>query len=147
MTLRWSKTLQDGSRIIPVPVPHLPQRSALDPVAAMREMLRRIPTRAPDDPLLLLPDRTLVTTHLLASALRTILTGLGLTAGQYSLHSLRRGGATESFRAGADLADIKRHGAWRSDSVWDYITSRQVSESDVALRLRAAAASSPRDKQ
>ena len=38
----------------------------------------------------------------------------------YSLHSLRRGGATASAHASVDCIHIKLHGMWRSDSFWDY---------------------------
>ena len=52
--------------------------------------------------------------------------GAILAAGQspkvFSLHSLRRGGASYSYyNCGAKLADIKRHRGWTSDAVQTYL--------------------------
>ena len=138
ITLRWSKTMQDGTSTSLVPIPRLPGHP-LDPVAAMQTMLKLTPTHSPRDPLLLLPGKKVVTITTLATALRAILSELGLPADQYSLHSLRRGGATESFKAGVDITHIKRHGTWRSDAVYDYITTCAVSDSAIPARLGAAA--------
>ena len=38
----------------------------------------------------------------------------------YSLHSLRRGGATAAALAGIPMRLIKRHGRWRSDVAYLY---------------------------
>ena len=134
ITLRWSKTMQDGTRSHEIPIPSIPNHP-LDPVAAIKDMYRQIPTRTSDDPFLMLPDRSPVTTRLLATALHSILRESGFPANNYSLHSLRRGGATAAFRAGAEVHDIQRHGIWRSSCVWAYIAACGASDSPIATRL------------
>lgn len=43
------------------------------------------------------------------------------TAARFTWHSLRHGGATWRFMAGATTADVMRHGRWRSErSSWHY---------------------------
>ena len=137
ITLRWSKTMQDGTRSHEIPIPSIPNHP-LDPVAAIKDMYRQIPTRTSDDPFLMLPDRSPVTTRLLATALHSILRESGFPANNYSLHSLRRGGATAAFRAGAEVHDIQRHGTWRSSCVWEYIAACGVSDSPIAMQLGEA---------
>ncbi len=39
----------------------------------------------------------------------------------FTAHSMCRGGATAAAAGGASLADIKRHGRWRSDAVEVYV--------------------------
>lgn len=46
---------------------------------------------------------------------------LGLNLGQFSAHSLRRGGATAAANGGVSLEAIKAHGRWKSDAVNAYI--------------------------
>ena len=47
---------------------------------------------------------------------RDALVGAGLDGKAFSLHSGRRGGATEAVKNGCDLLTLKRQGRWRSDS-------------------------------
>ena len=47
---------------------------------------------------------------------RNALTDIGEDSEDFSLHSGRRGGATEAVRNGCDLLTLKRQGRWRSDS-------------------------------
>ena len=47
---------------------------------------------------------------------RSALADVGVKKEDYSLHSGRRGGATEAVRNGCDLLTLKRQGRWRSDS-------------------------------
>ena len=49
-------------------------------------------------------------------------TAAGLDPKSYSLHSLRRGGATLAFQCGVSSLLIQRHGDWTSDAYLDYIT-------------------------
>ncbi len=46
---------------------------------------------------------------------------IGIDETKYSIHSLRRGGATHSYEKVANLLDIQRHGAWSSLAFHDYI--------------------------
>ena len=48
---------------------------------------------------------------------RSVLSSLGLpSVHEFSLHSGRRGGATEAIKRGCDFLTLKRQGRWRSDS-------------------------------
>ena len=129
--------MQDRTKSHDIQIPSIPNHP-LDPVAAIKDMYRQIPTRTLDDPFVMLPDRSPVTTRLLATALHSILRESGFPANNYSLHSLRRGRATAAFRAGAEVHDIQHHGTWRSSCVWDYITAHGESESPITIQLGEA---------
>ena len=135
--LKWSKTLQSPGDATIVPIPSIPGHP-LDPVAAFQAMVAGSPTTHGQSPLLVHPRGRVITTRHLQSSLRSILTSLGVPAHLYSLHSLRRGGATTSALAGADYLHIKRHGTWRSDSFWDYIAAHAHAVSPVATALASA---------
>jgi hypothetical protein len=115
----------------------------MDPVQAYKHLLAVSPTVHPSQPLLSLPAKhgniAMVTSRSLAIALKRLIVALELQPKLYSLHSLRRGGATSSYNAGVAYTDIKRHGQWKSDSFWDYIAAPCVSKSTVAAALAAAA--------
>ena len=122
--LRWSKTLQVAQQPVYIPLPSIPS-SHLCPVAAFRAMVARVPTLSSNSPLLLLPSSPgqtqVVTIPMLAQAFNSIIKALGLPPHTYSLHSLRRGGATLAFEAGVPVDCIKGHGTWSSQSVYTYI--------------------------
>ena len=77
---------------------------------------------------------------MLAKAFNIMIQGLGLDQGLYSLHSLKRGGATSTNRAGADLLEVNHHGLWAIDAFWAYIMSPCTSTSPMASALVAVAA-------
>ena len=83
----------------------------------------------------------MVTVPLLSRALAGLLHHLGHDAGLFSMHSLRRGGATAAYRQGLDQIDIKRQGLWNSDTFWQYITSSCPATSQLAEGLAHATAS------
>jgi integrase len=64
---------------------------------------------------------TCIAANTMTTQLRILLTGLGLSAGNFSLHSLRAGGATAAAAAHAPRELIKLHGRWKSDCVDRYI--------------------------
>lgn len=132
LLLKWTKTHQCQDRPIVIPIPEI-KGHPLCPVRAYRNMLDAIPTRQANSPLLLGPGKTpssgprTLTARDLGRAFRAIIDALGYPAQQFSLHSLRRGGATCAHRAGVDHLQIKQHGTWRSDAYLCYITpSRDV---------------------
>lgn len=137
LVLKWSKTLQKSSQYVNIPIPGIPGHP-LCPVRAYQQMTRAVPASA-NHPLLLVSDAGGVTSPLtlrgLARAFQVLITSLGYQRAAYSLHSLRRGGATASYLAGVDFINIKRHGTWRSDAFWEYISSNSVENSKVAGAL------------
>jgi hypothetical protein len=78
-----------------------------------------------------------VTSTYLTQALRVILSSLDYDAKNFSLHSLRRGGASCAYDASVNYAQIKAHGTWESDSFWKYITKDTL---DTAVPSALAAA-------
>ena len=137
---KWSKTLQDHSKVQLISMPAIPNHP-LCPVRAYQDMCISVPTSSANQPLLLLPTREGRPAPLSASRLQAFLKTLLLASGfdvhKYSLHSLRRGGATDSFRAGASYLHIQRHGGWKSDAFWEYITTSDPSSRNaVAVRLQ-----------
>ena len=143
VVVKWSKAQQTVDNIPLVPLPRVP-RAQTDPVAAYHQLTALHPTGHPDQPLLTLPGKrgyVVVTTAQLAWALRQLIMALQLDPKDYSLHSLRRGGATTAYRAGVDELSVKKHGHWRSDAFWSYITTPLVVSSPVPRALAAAASS------
>ena len=106
-------------------------------MAAFKAMLLVSPTMSPDDPLLLLPgvSRNIVTVGKLKTVFRALIKLMGHQPSAYSLHSLRRTGATLAYEAGVDYLSIIRHGTWRSGAFWEYITTRSTKNSKVASSL------------
>lgn len=145
VVMKWSKTLQRrADRPHLVPLPSLPGHP-LCPLTAYRDMIAAVPAvcQPARAPLLLLPGgghspRFLLLPQL-RSAFNIILTALGCDVSAYSLHSLRRGGATAAFRAGVACIHVQRHGAWKSNAFWNYIVSDAVHKSPVAAGLAQAA--------
>ena len=141
---KWSKCRQQADSASLLPIPSIP-RLALDPVRAYQDMLAAVPTCSPNDPLLMLPgpdqpgsSRTIVTIGHLRICLRQLLQVVGADPALYSLHSLRRGGASTSYHHGAGALDVQRHGGWRSNAFMDYITDSRPDSSRVAKVLTSA---------
>jgi hypothetical protein len=140
LTVKWSKTNQTMDKQHLLPLPSVKGHPA-DPLAAYQQLIASVPTQSAKQPLLSYNSSSrvaLVTTYMLATSLKEFLGILGYDTGLYSLHSLRRGGATVSYSQGVDQLDIKRHGNWSSDCFWDYITSSFVAQSPVASALATA---------
>lgn len=139
--LKWSKTIQRGEKVHLIPLPAIPG-SPLCPHAAYVSMLRAFPTMSQHDPLLQIrrPGSRRIsplTSEALSRAFKSLMECLGHNPHDYSLHSLRAGGATAAYHAGVDTERIKRHGTWRSDCFWSYVASDPVEQSHVAAALAA----------
>ena len=132
---KWSKTIQSFEQLPLIPIPAVPQ-SPLDPVKAYQDMIKAMPSHSVNDPLLMKSSGKPVTLSVLREAFQTMLELRGFDKAQYSLHSLRRTGATMCWHAGVHATDIKRHGTWNSSAFMDYIMSANVSKSPVALALK-----------
>ena len=136
VVLKWTKKQQTGASNQAIPLPAIP-KDPLCPVAAFKAMLLVSPTMSPNDSLLLLPgvSRNIVTVGKLKTVFRALIKLMGHQPSAYSLHSLRRTGATLAYEAGVDYLGIKRHGTWRSGAFWEYITTRSTKNSKVASGL------------
>lgn len=122
VALKWSKSHQ-GPTASSVAAPVIPG-SPTCPVTAYRHMIAHIPTRHQKQPLLVFADYTPMPMSYVNKTWDLTLEGLGIRGRQYTLHSLRRGAATQVFNEGvASIDQIKRHGHWSSDAVHAYLPS------------------------
>ena len=141
LRLKWTKTHQVAHRPVLIPLPSIPG-SFLCPTAAFRQMCTAIPARSSNAPLLFyytpqhLP--TMVTTRMLANQFQQFIQHLNLPPHTFTLHSLRKGGATLCHTKGLSVDQIKAHGTWSSDSVWTYI---QPNTSAIAMAMSEAVTS------
>ena len=55
-----------------------------------------------------------------------------------TFHDFRRGGTSWAFQNGVPLEQIMKHGTWRSDAVWSYLSSAPTLHSPVSLAFRTA---------
>ncbi len=135
--LKWSKTLQTAlqPRIIPIVQVN---NEPLDVVLTFNSITRQIPA-AEHAPLFLLPGGKTITVRQIRSTFKALLRATGYSTHHYSLHSLRRGGATECYQAGAHYIDLKRQGAWSSSAFWSYVARPLPQKSSVCQALRKAA--------
>ena len=94
----WTKTIQVVDRYPVLPIPAIPSHPA-DLVATYKQLLRVSPTSSPNQPLLTIFMRhrqQVVTVKMISNALSLVLDASSLDSSLYSLHSLRRCGATSA---------------------------------------------------
>ncbi len=136
LMLKWSKTMQVSNQPVCIPIPRM-HDTLLDPVATFQKLCHIIPCSS-DAPLFTLPDGKSLTIRALRNYFKVLIRGLGLSSDSYSVHSLRRGGATATFRAGAAQVDIQRQGCWAGRTVMDYISSAVPADSSITAAFKAA---------
>ena len=139
--LKWTKTHQVAHKPVYVHLPRI-QGSPLCPRQAYVRMCAAIPTQSSTAPLLLCTTKgkphTVVTTRMLATQFNRLITRLHLPTACYTLHSLRKGGATLCHNMGVPLDKIKTHGTWTSDAVLSYITADTATiSSTMATAIRS----------
>ena len=137
LRVRWSKTRQAPDERRWLLVPELPG-SHLDPVTLLKEYLQVEPTVDPRQPLFSLPRARPLTSERLAREFDQLVRAARLPEAGYTLHSFRRGGASLAKRFGASLEDIKRHGTWRSNAVWEYLHQQPVHDTVTDAFIKAA---------
>ena len=137
--LKWSKTNQFGQNTQLVPLPTA-QDPKLCPVLAYRQVCSLVPTTHRNQPLLSLPTPPgepilPVRQDWLANNLKMVLTLMGEDHRFYSFHSFRRSGATTAWQAGVHFSHIKRHGGWKSEAFWTYVTKVTTGHTAVSAAL------------
>ena len=136
--VKWTKTLQKYKEATSVHLPPIPGRACC-PVTAFRSMVLTSPTRASHQPLFVFPDGAPMTLGYVNKQWARSLKAVGLNPKDFSLHSLRRGGASAVWGTGlATPTDIMRHGTWASDS-WRAYAHRPPPASTVVHGLAALA--------
>jgi integrase len=120
--IKWSKTIQDHSRYLLIPLVQIPQHP-LCPLNAVNNMIQVSPA-SPNSPAFSYKKGTqlfTLTHSSLVDSFRILLSSLGLDPLQYSGHSFRRAGASYAFSAGVRSEQIQHHGDWRSTAYLQYI--------------------------
>ena len=124
VNLRWTKTLQDRQKSIKLPLLPLMNKN-ISPIWWINYMLQMIPGK-PTDPLFMVPDRynkknQPLTYRVLTAQLKLWVSQVLGHAKGYSLHCLRRGGATWCFNIDITTEAIRLMGTWASDSYKRYL--------------------------
>ena len=120
--VRWSKTNQFKQRVLKVPV--LPVRNkAICPVLWAQYMFSIIPAQPQDAAFTIYSGnhKVALSSNQLCTRLRKWLEIIKYPSEEYSLHSLRRGGATFTHQCNIKADMIKLLGDWASDAYQRYI--------------------------
>ena len=132
LLIKWSTTLQNRKDIVTISIPCLGD-SSLCPIAALNRMIRLYPV-SDNEPLFVIPrPQSLhpLTDSVARKHLKDISHHLGL-ASTLTFRDFRRAGASWSFQNGVSLEHIIKHGTWRSDAIWAYLSSSPTLESPVS---------------
>lgn len=120
--IKWSKT-QQGMTATTVAAPAMPGQ-IICPRQAYLRMITHAPTQHRQQPMLSFPDGTPLPVSYIDRVWNSAIAGMGIPPRTYTLHSLRRGGATEAYGGGsASIQEIQQHGQWKSRAVYEYLPS------------------------
>ena len=133
VAIKWSKSMQNSTQPQLVPIPNI-EPANVDPVRTFKQMMAAVPVR-PEKPMFMLDDQNVLTANKLRGVFEYLCNKINIDPDLHSLHSLRRGGATEAYVNGADPKEIQRHGGWASQVFWDYITPPVSHSSSVCVAL------------
>ena len=120
-TVRWSKTLQFKQKVLRLPV--LPvQNKKICPVLWAHYMINTIPAAKTDAAFTIYHKghKSALSANQLIARLRKWLRMIKEQDTKYSLHSLRRGGATFAFQSNMEKDMIKLLGDWASETYRRY---------------------------
>ena len=122
LSMNSSKTIADPRLRVAVPVPVIGNQYC--PVQPWRAYVARVPL-PPDYPAFMLDAFRPLTPAVMNSYLRSTLSRLSFPmANQVTVHSLRRSGAKECARHGAQQDQVMRHGTWTSTAIYAYVPKR-----------------------
>jgi len=124
LTVRWSKTIQLGQRVVYIPLVALTS-NPLCPVSAILNAFFLTPAALPTSQAFCTQSRSshvsTFTYKSFMSLLKLFLSQVGLNTSDYGTHSFRRGGASFALEAGIPLDTIALLGDWKSDSLFLYL--------------------------
>ena len=123
-TIKWSKTQQAAAQRFEIPM-LLHQTGSFCPVQAFLNMVSVYPTLSKQQPLFPnptacpLPGPTFPSLDMPTARawLARALSAAGFHSKSFSFHSLRRGGCSAAYGAGASTSDLMFHGGWKSAAV------------------------------
>ena len=121
--VRRSKTIQFSERMLEIPVARCPDESPCAVYWAERHF-REVPA-GPDAMAFRVTTHGGISTDMQYSVYQGMLKYFceraGLNPGDYSSHSLRRGGCTFLSLCGATLEELRVRGDWASDTIFTYL--------------------------
>ena len=120
--IMWAKNLQFKQKVLRLPV--LPvENKAICPVMWVHYMIQQVPALPQDAALTIWVDgqKVALSANQLIARLRKWLKLIKENDQEYSLHSLRRGGAMFAYQCNIEGEMIKRLGNWASDAYKRYI--------------------------
>ena len=123
LLIKWSKTLQNRKDIATIPIPSLGD-SHLCTIVALNRMTWLYPV-SDNEPLFVIPrpqGLLPLTDSVARKHLKDISHHLGLSK-TLTFHDFRRAGASWAFQNDVPLEHIMKHGTWRSDAIWSYLSS------------------------
>ena len=138
LLLKWSKTIQNRKDFATVSLPDL-AGSNLCPILALKVMFHRFQGND-NSPVFVIPrTKGLVplTDSVARKHLKDISRALCLEK-VLTFHDFQRGGAAWAFSHGVPLEHIMKHGTWKSDAIWTYLSSSVTTSSPVALAFQHA---------
>ena len=116
--VRSSKTTRFGGKEVYIPVSWAAD-SSICAVRGLKQLFKIYPGDGNEN-LFSLPSRPSISYSVFSKVLKRLLERAGLE-GNFSSHSLRRGGATHMSMVGCTVPQIKERGGWVSDCVFRYI--------------------------
>ena len=119
LIIKWAKNLQRSDQYHEVRVPSLGARQDSCPTTLLMNLLRREPGIA-GSPLIRWKGVTLTESHI-RTRLKRVLRVMDLQDSELMFHTCRRTGVSLAFGLSVPMDNIKAHGAWGSDAVWQYV--------------------------
>ena len=133
--LKWTKTLQFAANaVICLPV----LQGINNPSNLYLKMLKHTRKAHAGKPLLQFNDGNTLPASYLSNAITQLAQASGLNPKGYSIHTLRRSGATASYLQGASALDIQLQGTWKSDAFITYIRREHMPVAPVQQALALA---------
>ena len=136
LLIKWSKTMQNRGHFATISLPDL-AGFHLCPIVALKVMFQRFPG-SDNSPVFVIPRPTgldPLTDSVARNHLKDICRSLGLDI-PLSFHDFCRGGAAWAFQHGVPLEHIMKHGTWKLDAIWAYLSSAVTAVSPVALAFQ-----------
>ena len=136
LVVTWSKTMQNRREFATIPLRDL-QGSSLCPITSLKSLLQVFPGDS-NSPVFVIPRQKKwvpLTDSVARKHLKDICKALGLQKA-LTFHDFRRAGASWAFQQGLPLENIMKHGTWKSDSVWTYLSSSVSATNPVSLAFQ-----------
>ena len=136
LIIKWSKTMQTRDKVQCITVPKL-KNKVICPFRAVKKLQSFYPFSSSTSLLQVPAQQGLIplTDSRMRKILKSINLSLDLQSNYFTFHDLRSSGATYAYNAHIPVQEIKRHGTWSSDCVWQYIQSDHASGEHLANAL------------